>query len=105
MTGTIRGRTSAAARLTGYLLQSKNDPPRIGTALILRRCHCPVFARERQFLLDPFAFEKQAFAVGSEERRGETEQSAERRAGSGGHHVNPMRRHCFDAAGAKYRGD
>src|SRR5262249_38286715 len=73
MTGTIRVRASTAARLTGYLLQSQNNPPRIGTALVLQGCYCPVFARERQFLLDPFAFEKQAFAVGSEERLGQTD--------------------------------
>ena len=32
-----------------------------------RRRHCPAFASEGQFLLDPFAFEKQALAVGGEE--------------------------------------
>src|SRR6516162_3318874 len=50
-TGTIRGRTSAAARFTGYLLQAKHDPPRIGTALASRRCHCPEFVRDGQFLV------------------------------------------------------
>src|SRR5271167_3771347 len=61
MTGSGRGRASTVARLTRYLLQPKNDPPRIGTALAKPSRHSPVFAREGQFLLDPFAFEKQAF--------------------------------------------
>src|SRR5271157_4664757 len=60
MTGTARVRASTVARLTGYLLQAKNDPPRIGTALAQRRRHFPAFAREGQFLLDPFAFEEHA---------------------------------------------
>src|SRR5271166_4831436 len=104
MTGTIRGRTSTAARLTGYLLQAKNDPPRIGTAWVNRRRHCPVFASEGQFLLDPFAFEKQALAVGGEERFGKTKQPVERRTGAGGHDVNRMRRHRLDAARTKRHG-
>src|SRR6516165_9247597 len=101
MTGTMRGRTSTAARLTGYLLQAKNDPPRIGTALVKRRRHCPAFAREGQFLPDPFAFEKQALAVGGKERLGKTKQSVERRAGAGGHEVNRMRRDRLDATRAQ----
>src|SRR5215469_3341341 len=105
MTGTARGRASAAARLTGYLLQAKNDPPWIGTALASRDRHCPVLAREGQFLLDPFSFEKQALAVGGEERLGKTKQTVKRCAGAGGHDVDRVRQNCFDAAGAKGRGD
>src|SRR5208337_3210491 len=82
MTGTARVRASTVARLTGYLLQAKNDPPRIGTALAQRRRHFPAFAREGQFLLDPFAFEEHADTVGIEKRRGKIEQPVERRAAS-----------------------
>src|SRR5438874_11063723 len=69
-----RGSASAVAMLTGYLLQTKNDPPRIGTALAKPHRHCPVFAREGQFILDPFRFEKQALAFGAEQRPGKTQQ-------------------------------
>src|ERR1700730_5157272 len=68
---TARGNASAVAMLTGYLLQAKNDPPRIGTALAKPRCHCPVFASEGQFILDPFPFEKQALRHGGEKRLGD----------------------------------
>src|SRR6516164_4880381 len=103
MTGTIRGRTSTAAKLTGYLLQAKNDPPRIGTALASRDRHCPAFAGDGQFLLDPFAFEKQAFAVGAEKRLGETDQPVQRRAGARGHDIDRMPRHRLDPARANHR--
>src|SRR6516225_4617565 len=103
MTGRLRGRTSAAARLTGYLLQAKNDPPRIGTALVSRLGHCPVFAREGQFLLDSFAFEEQALAVRREERLGQTEQPAERRAGAGSHDIDGVPRHRLDPTRANCR--
>src|SRR5271157_4519736 len=105
MTGTARVRASTVARLTGYLLQAKNDPPRIGTALAQRRRHFPAFAREGQFLLDPFAFEKQADTVGIEKRRGKIEQPVERRAGSGRHDIDRMRWHRLDAARANRHGD
>src|SRR4029077_4322003 len=49
-----RGSASAVAMLTGYLLQAKNDPPRIGTALAKPHRHCTVFASEGQFMLDTF---------------------------------------------------
>src|SRR4029077_653196 len=96
----MRGCASTATRLTDYLVQAKNDPPRIGTALVSRCGHCPAFARERQFLLGPLALQKQALAAGSEEWLGQTEQTVERRTSAGGHNVNGMRRHCFDATRA-----
>ena len=100
MTGAMRGRTSAAAELTGYLLQSKNDPPRIGTALVSRYSHCPAFARERQFLLGPLALQKQALAAASEEGLGQTEQTVERRTSARSHNINRMLQHCFNTARA-----
>ena len=48
--GTARGSASSLARLTGDLLQAKNDPPPVGQALFDRHVHCPGFAREGQFL-------------------------------------------------------
>ena len=91
-------------RLTDYLLQAKNDPPRIGTARASRRDHSPAFASEGQFLLNPFAFQKQTDAARSEERLGKAKQPLERRTGARGHNVNRMRRHCLDAARAKHHG-
>src|SRR5215469_8343771 len=91
--GTARGRASTVARLTGYLLQAKHDPPRIGTALVERRRHCPVSAREGQFVLDPFALQQQAFAAGSEKGLGETKQPVQRRQGAGGYDIDRMRWH------------
>src|SRR5437773_8316887 len=78
-----RGSASAVAMLTGYLLQAKNDPPRIGTALAKPHRHCPVFAREGQFILDPGSFEKQALVFGAEKRLGKIQQPVKRGAGSG----------------------
>src|SRR6516165_3869741 len=104
MTGTLCERTSAAARLTGYLLQAKNDPPRIRTASMSRDRYCPVFAREGQFLLDPFAFEKQALAARCEERLGETKQPVERRAGASSHDIDRVPRHRLNPTRANCRG-
>src|SRR5437763_7197154 len=95
---TARGSASAVAMLTGYLLQAKNDPPRIGNALAERHRHCPVFAGEGQFIRGPLAFEEQAFAPKAEKRLGEAEQPVERRAGAGGHNIDRMRRDRLDAA-------
>src|SRR5439155_13839319 len=95
-----RGSASAVAMLTGYLLQAKNDPPRIGTALAKPRRHCPVFASEGQFILDPFPFEKQTLGLVTEKRLGETEQPVKRRAGAGGHDIDRVRRDRLDAARA-----
>src|SRR5271165_4831318 len=103
MSGMIRGWTSTAARLTSYLLQAKNNPPRIGTALASRYNHCPAFAREGQFLLDPLAFEKQALALGSEKRLGQTEQAVERRTGAGGYDIDLVSRDRLDSARADDR--
>src|SRR5215467_14097655 len=64
-TGTARGAASSRARLTGYLLQTKNDPPPVGQALFDRHAHCPVFASEGQFHRKPLAFGEQANGVGS----------------------------------------
>ena len=97
---TARGGASAVAMLTGYLLQAKNDPPRIGTALAKPHCHCPVFAREGQFILDPFPFEKEALGLVGEKRLGETEQPLERRASAGSHDIDRVRRDRLDAARA-----
>src|SRR5882724_6938869 len=93
-----RGSASAVAMLTGYLLQANDDPPRIRSALAKRGRHCPVFASKGQFILDPFPFEKQAFAPGAEKRLGEAEQPVEGRAGAGGHDIDRVRRDCLDAA-------
>src|SRR5713226_4182850 len=77
---TGRGWASTVARLTGYLLQAKNDPPRIGTALAERRRHCPAFTRDGQFLGRPLALEKPGLAAGSQKRLGQFEQPVERRS-------------------------
>src|SRR5215471_16399489 len=98
MTGTRRGRTSTAARLTGYLLQAKNDPPRIGTALVLRLRHCPAFARKGQFFLDAFALEKQALAIRGDKSLGQTEQPVEWRASAGGYDIHPLPRNRLNPA-------
>src|SRR5215469_10253799 len=100
MAGTARGRASTVARLTGYLLQAKHDPPRIGTALVERRRHCPVSAREGQFILDPLAFQQQALAGRSEKRLGETEQPVQRSKCPGGYDIDRLWRHCLDTAAA-----
>src|SRR5258708_11998219 len=97
---TARGGASAVAMVTGYLLQAKNDPPRIGTALAKPHCHCPVFAREGQFILDPFPFEKEALGLVGEKRLGETEQPLKRRASAGSHAIDRGRPHPLDAARA-----
>src|SRR5262249_44034315 len=97
MTGTVRGCASTAARLTDYLLQAKNDPPRIGTALVSRYGHCPGFAGKRQFFLDPFALQKQALAAGSEEWLGQTKQTVELRTSAGGPDAERLRRHRLDS--------
>jgi hypothetical protein len=86
--------------LTGYLLQAKNDPPRIRSALAKRGRHCPVFAGEGQFILDPFPFEKQALGLVSEKRLRETKQPIERRAGAGGHDIDRVWRDRLNAAWA-----
>src|SRR5712692_10986002 len=99
-TGTARGWASMVARLTNDLLQAKNDPPPIGQALFDRHAHCPDFARQGQFLLEPFTFEKQANTVGSEKRRGQIKQSVERRAGPRGDDIDRVRRYCLDPAWA-----
>src|SRR6516162_5090997 len=98
--GTASGSASSLARLTGYLLQAKNDPPSVGQALLDRRGHCPAFAREGQFFLDPFAFEKQAEAVATEKRLGQIQQSVKRRASASGDDLRRMWRHSLDAARA-----
>src|SRR5258708_38187359 len=95
---TARGGASAVAMVTGYLLQAKNDPPRIGTALAKPHCHCPVFAREGQFILDPFPFEKEALGLVGEKRLGETEQPLKRRASAGSHDIDRGRRGRPEAA-------
>jgi hypothetical protein len=74
-------------------LQAKNDPPPVGQAWFDRHAHCPAFARQGQFLLDPFAFRKQADGVGCEERPSEIEQPVERRAGARGHDIDRVRGH------------
>src|SRR5258708_26240764 len=89
---TARGGASAVAMVTGYLLQAKNDPPRIGTALAKPHRHCPVFAREGQFILDPFPFEKEALGLVGEKRLGETKQPLKRRASAGSHDIDRVRR-------------
>ena len=73
--GTARGSASSLARLTGNLLQAKNDPPPVGQALFDRHSHCPGFAGQGQFLLEPLAFGKQAERVGREKWRGQIEQA------------------------------
>src|SRR6267378_2696676 len=86
--------------LTGYLLQAKNDPPRIRNALAKRRRHCPAFASEGQFILDPFPFEKQALGLVGEKLLSEAEQPLERRASAGGYEIDWVRRDRLDAARA-----
>src|SRR6266404_6495078 len=88
-----RGWASVAARLKNDLLQTKNDPPPIGQAWFDRHTHCPAFARQGQFLLEPFAFGKQADGVRDEERPGEFEQPVERGAGARGNDIDRMRRY------------
>src|SRR5712675_2484789 len=88
-----RGWASMAARLTNDLLQAKSDPPPVGQAWFDRHTHCPAFARQGQFLLDPFAFGKQADGVRREERPSEIEQPVERRAGARGHDIDRVRGH------------
>src|SRR6266478_5599475 len=94
---TARGNASAVAMLTGYLLQAKNDPPRIRNALAKRRRHCPAFASEGQFILGPFPFEKQALGLVGEKLLGEAEQPLERRAGARGHDIDRVWRDRLDA--------
>src|SRR6516162_9011286 len=76
-----RGSASTVARLTNDLLQAKNDPPPIGQALFDRRAHCPAFAHQGQFLLEPFALKEQTNCVGREERLRQFEQPIQWRAG------------------------
>src|SRR5438132_4398118 len=95
---TARGGASAVAMLTGYLLQAKNDPPRIGTALAKPHRNFPVFACEGQFILDPFPFEKEALGLGGEKQLGEAEQPLKRRASAGGYDIDRVRRDRLDAA-------
>src|SRR5439155_21741040 len=97
---TARGSASAAAMLTGYLLQAKNDPPRIGNALAKRRRHSPVFAGEGQFILDPLPLEKEALGPVGKKRLGEPEQPVERRASAGGDDIDRVRRDRLYAARA-----
>ncbi len=63
-----------------------------------------MFAREGQFVLDPFAFQKQAFAMESEKWLCKTEQPVQRSAGAGGHDIDQVRRHRLDAARPKRHG-
>ena len=53
-------------------MQTQNHPPRIGDALVTRRNHCPVFARQGQFFLGALAFWQQADGAGAEKRPGQT---------------------------------
>src|SRR5580693_4539249 len=96
--GTARGSASSLARLTGNLLQAKNDPPPVGQALFDRHAHCPAFAGKGQFLVESLAFEKEAKAIWHQKRCGQIEQSVERRAGARGHNMDGMPRDRLDAA-------
>src|SRR6516164_509267 len=101
-TGTARGWASTVARLTGDLLQAKNDPPPIGQALFDRRAHCPAFAHPGQFLLKSLALGEQAQGLGREKGRRQFEQPIQRRAGARGHNIDRVRRHSLDAARTKH---
>src|SRR5215469_2130524 len=85
--GTARGPASKLTRLTGYLLQAKNDPPPVGQARLDRRVHCPAFVRLGQFLLKSFAFEEQAECVLCDKSLGESQEFVERRAGARSHDI------------------
>src|ERR1700745_968856 len=98
-TETARGWASMVARLTGNLLQAKNDPPPVGQALFDRHIHCPGFAGQGQFLVEPLAFGKETKGIGRQKRCGPIEQSVERGAGARGDDVDRMRRHRLNAAG------
>src|SRR3981189_600020 len=50
-------------RLTGDLLQLKDDPPRVGATGMPGRTHSPFATRRGQFFLDVLAFEEQAHRV------------------------------------------
>src|ERR1700730_19095194 len=99
--GTARASASSLARLTGTLLQAKNDPPPVGQALFDRQVHCPAFAGQGQFLVESLAFEKEPKAIWHQKRCGQIEQSVERRAGARGHDMDGMRRGRLDVAWAQ----
>src|SRR5215469_2704708 len=89
--GMARGSASSLARLTGDLLQTKNDPPPIGQALFDRHGHCPGFASKGQFLVEPLAFREQTHGIGPQKRCRQIEQAAERRARARGHDADRVR--------------
>ena len=97
---TARGSASAVAMLTGYLLQTKNDPPRIGHALasvgvIVQRLRARVNSSSTR---SPFRNRHSLSAA--EKRRGKVEQPVERRAGAGSDDIHRMRRDRLNAARA-----
>src|ERR1700722_5085754 len=98
--GAARGSASSLARLTGNLLQTKNDPPPVGQALLDRHLHCPGFAGQGQFLVEPLAFGKQAKGIWREKWRGQIEQPVERSTGARGQDMDGMGRPRLDAARA-----
>src|SRR5882762_7347320 len=76
---TARGSPSPL-RLTGDLLQLKDDPPRVGAAGMPHRTHSPFATRRGQFFLDVLAFEEQAHRVRSDKPLCQWEKLVERRA-------------------------
>src|ERR1700682_1993541 len=53
-------------RLTGDLLQLKDDPPRVGATGMARRPHCPAPARRGQFFPSAFSLQKETNCMRSD---------------------------------------
>src|SRR5213078_2169569 len=78
-------------RLTGDLLQSENDPPRVGAAGQLRRFHSPIPPCCGQFILDMLPLQEQAERVWADKPLRQWQKLVQGRAGSGGHNIGRMR--------------
>src|SRR5204862_5681550 len=84
-------------RLTGDLLQSENDPPRVGAAGQLRRLHSPILLGCGQFIRDMLALQEQAKCVRTDKPLRQWQKLVEWRAGSRRHDIGRMRLRRLDS--------